>query len=146
MNELNEINMILGKVLAQKFLKHEVQPFLRIIYCPGFDHALMPGCSGRHFSTEIFNNGNWDKYLFRDGTNASLLFDFWEKEKNKLAASCLKNHVERLSSEQVIEERPLSTHYLMHKLWTKAVGTEDYDKAEWKELEKRIEIPRVRVE
>jgi hypothetical protein len=26
-------------------------------------------------------------------------------------------------------------HRLVHKLWTKAVGTEDYNKSEWLELE-----------
>jgi hypothetical protein len=25
-------------------------------------------------------------------------------------------------------------HYLFHTLWTKAVGTADYDKSEWKRL------------
>jgi hypothetical protein len=29
-------------------------------------------------------------------------------------------------------------HHLMHRLWTKAVGTVDYSKAEWKRLEAMI--------
>lgn len=29
-------------------------------------------------------------------------------------------------------------HYLLHTLWTKAVGTEDYDKQEWRALEAAI--------
>lgn len=29
-------------------------------------------------------------------------------------------------------------HRLLHTLWTKAVGTKDYDKAEWRELEAEI--------
>lgn len=32
----------------------------------------------------------------------------------------------------------LSTHILLHRLWTKAVGAADYDKAEWRELDGRI--------
>ena len=32
----------------------------------------------------------------------------------------------------------LSTDHLLHRLWTKAVGTEGYNKAEWKELERRL--------
>ena len=31
------------------------------------------------------------------------------------------------------------THRLLHVLWTKAVGTPDYDKREWKALEQAIE-------
>lgn len=26
-------------------------------------------------------------------------------------------------------------HYLLHRLWTRAVGTPDYEKADWKTLE-----------
>lgn len=29
-------------------------------------------------------------------------------------------------------------HRTLHKLWTKAVGTDDYDKKEWTELERYI--------
>lgn len=31
-----------------------------------------------------------------------------------------------------------NTLCLFHRLWTKAVGTENYDKKEWQELEKRL--------
>ena len=34
--------------------------------------------------------------------------------------------------------KDISTHHLLHRLWTKAVGTPDYDKREWKELESRL--------
>ncbi len=30
-------------------------------------------------------------------------------------------------------------HQLFHKLWTKAVGTDGYNKSEWKQLERMIE-------
>ena len=33
----------------------------------------------------------------------------------------------------------ISVHELLHRLWTKAVGTEGYDKEEWRELERRVE-------
>lgn len=32
----------------------------------------------------------------------------------------------------------VTDHELLHKLWTKAVGTADYNKQEWKELEARF--------
>jgi hypothetical protein len=32
----------------------------------------------------------------------------------------------------------LTTHALLHTLWTKAVGSDSYDKAEWGELDKRL--------
>lgn len=32
----------------------------------------------------------------------------------------------------------MTRHELLHKLWTKAVGTDDYVKAEWKVLEKLL--------
>lgn len=32
----------------------------------------------------------------------------------------------------------IHTHHLLHHLWTKAVGTAGYDKAEWIELERRL--------
>lgn len=31
-----------------------------------------------------------------------------------------------------------TTRELFHALWTKAVGTEQYDKKEWMELERRL--------
>jgi hypothetical protein len=40
-----------------------------------------------------------------------------------------------LASEMTFAE----LHQLLHRLWTKAVGTMDYDKAEWKRLEKMVE-------
>lgn len=30
-------------------------------------------------------------------------------------------------------------HRLLHKLWTKAVGTPGYEKSEWRELERHVE-------
>lgn len=39
-----------------------------------------------------------------------------------------------------------SLHGLFHKLWTKAVGTEDYNKPEWMELEKKIKDLEYQVE
>jgi hypothetical protein len=30
------------------------------------------------------------------------------------------------------------THHLLHVLWTRAVGTKDYDKKQWQELETSI--------
>lgn len=40
------------------------------------------------------------------------------------------------TSDKLAEE--YSTRILLLRLWTKAVDTPKYDKAEWKELEKRI--------
>ena len=40
--------------------------------------------------------------------------------------------------EKGIDKRIEKTDNLLHRLWTKAVGTKDYDKSEWKELERRI--------
>jgi NTP pyrophosphatase (non-canonical NTP hydrolase) len=34
----------------------------------------------------------------------------------------------------------MTEHQLLHTLWTKAVGTERYDKAEWKELERVLGV------
>jgi len=31
-------------------------------------------------------------------------------------------------------ESDQAIHYLLHTLWTKAVGTENYDKSEWKRM------------
>lgn len=31
-------------------------------------------------------------------------------------------------------ESDQAIHYLLHTLWTKAVGTEKYDKSEWKRM------------
>lgn len=44
------------------------------------------------------------------------------------------------SMNQQIKTEPakLTTHRLLHVLWTKAVGTDDYDKAEWRELSVRL--------
>lgn len=36
------------------------------------------------------------------------------------------------------KKKELSPSHLLHALWTKAVGTEDYDKEQWKALEKII--------
>lgn len=33
----------------------------------------------------------------------------------------------------------MSTDALLHRLWTKAVGMKDYDKEEWRELERRLQ-------
>lgn len=32
----------------------------------------------------------------------------------------------------------MSTRALLERLWTKSVGTRDYDKEEWRELERRL--------
>jgi hypothetical protein len=32
----------------------------------------------------------------------------------------------------------MTTHKLLHTLWSKAVGTQDYEKLEWGELERRL--------
>ena len=37
-----------------------------------------------------------------------------------------------------IDREREKTDNLLHRLWTKAVGTENYNKSEWKELEYRI--------
>ncbi len=36
------------------------------------------------------------------------------------------------------DPRQERAHNLLHRLWTKAVGTPDYDKSEWKDLEGAI--------
>ena len=40
--------------------------------------------------------------------------------------------------EDLLKDKKLSNHSLLHTLWTKAVGTKDYNKQEWKELESRL--------
>jgi hypothetical protein len=42
---------------------------------------------------------------------------------------------QRLTDQQVAD---YNTNYLFHRLWTKAVATDSYDKREWRELEKRL--------
>jgi len=37
-------------------------------------------------------------------------------------------------------QAPESRDAIFHRLWTKAVGTHDYDKAEWKRLEKLVHL------
>lgn len=41
---------------------------------------------------------------------------------------------------EVIEQKPIlvSDHEILHTLWTKAVGTPNYNKREWKELEAAV--------
>lgn len=36
------------------------------------------------------------------------------------------------------KRKPLFDDTILHRLWTKAVGTPDYDKEEWMELEKLV--------
>lgn len=38
-----------------------------------------------------------------------------------------------------VDARRLTDHELIHLLWTKAVGTSDYSKAEWNELARRFD-------
>ena len=42
---------------------------------------------------------------------------------------------QRLTDQQVAD---YTTNYLFHRLWTKSVATDSYDKREWRELEKRL--------
>lgn len=42
------------------------------------------------------------------------------------------------------ELESLSTDHLFHRLWTKAVGTTGYVKAEWMELDRRLQSERMR--
>ena len=42
-----------------------------------------------------------------------------------------------MEEKEIYKERE-KTDNLFHRLWTKAVGTKDYDKKEWQELERRI--------
>ena len=44
----------------------------------------------------------------------------------------------------VKEDNSQELHRQFHMLWTKAVGTPDYDNAEWKELERLIFHPQTR--
>lgn len=37
-----------------------------------------------------------------------------------------------------VDPRLVRAHNTLHKLWTKSVGTPDYDKSEWKDLEGAI--------
>jgi len=37
-----------------------------------------------------------------------------------------------------MQKEPLSPHDLLHRLWTKAVGTPEYIKAEWRAMERLI--------
>lgn len=58
-----------------------------------------------------------------------------ERRRNK-SQSPPNRHLRRYEDRAIIAS--LSTHELFHRLWTKAVGTKDYVKAEWNELGLRI--------
>lgn len=40
-----------------------------------------------------------------------------------------------MNNEEKTEQERVEKHRLLHTLWTKAVGTSDYDKSEWRQLE-----------
>ncbi|MEE8112716.1 MAG: hypothetical protein V3T23_00035 [Nitrososphaerales archaeon] len=44
-----------------------------------------------------------------------------------------------MRDEEKIKEERAEKHRILHTLWTKAVGTPDYDKSEWRELEEILE-------
>jgi hypothetical protein len=49
-----------------------------------------------------------------------------------------KQNVEGKKRLTTLELQSISTNHLFHRLWTKSVGSSDYDKKEWVELEKRL--------
>ncbi len=55
--------------------------------------------------------------------------------------SGLGNEIEekQMRDEEKIKEERAEKHRILHTLWTKAVGTPDYDKSEWRELEEILE-------
>lgn len=51
---------------------------------------------------------------------------------------CNSNEEKEMNMGKELNKRREKTDNLFHRLWTKAVGTKDYDKKEWMELERRI--------
>lgn len=52
-----------------------------------------------------------------------------------------KKHPAELPTREIIKE----LHEILHTLWTKAVGTENYDKKEWGRFDQLIQVAKERM-
>jgi len=75
----------------------------------------------------------WEKAKVVDGYIESEWQDLGRRYEGGVRAEDLLGSDD---DERLYED--LSDHEMLHRLWTKAVGEEGYDKQEWKALEKRL--------